>query len=207
MICFVVVDFDLEMGQTLEYTYPPITLSEQERNAICFSSFPDSNVSMLEEDISFVFRIASHQSDLSIEKSSDNGHTEFIYGFAIFRQKKDILIPRGYFQKSLVLLSKLGYGGLFFHMMHLISPTFFLIGKPALESACQNISQWPLPYPGNTYELPFMGTVLIAEIPSGSLPQITAAPIENSVPTEKLVSDSDIFAITWKVSPFDHQFL
>jgi hypothetical protein len=206
MMCFVVVDFDLEMGQTLEYTYPPITLSEQEKNAICFSSFPDSNVPMLEEDISFVFRIACRQPDLSLEKSSDGSRTEFIYGFVVFRQKKDVLIPRGYFQKSLVLLSKLGYGGLFFHMMQLISPTFFLMGKPALESACQNISQWPPPHPGKTYELPFMGTVLIAEIPSGLLPQITTAPTGDSIPTEKLVSGLRYLAITWKECSFDHQF-
>jgi hypothetical protein len=43
-VCFCVVNFDLEMGQAMEFMYPStIELSEEERRNICFSAFPDSN--------------------------------------------------------------------------------------------------------------------------------------------------------------------
>jgi hypothetical protein len=172
MVCFAVVNFDSELGPKLEYTYPPTMLSESEKSSICFSSFPDSNTPMLEDETSFVFRVTHRSNYLQERRKIASSHSEFWYGFVMFRQKKDPMLRRGYSQRSLVFLSELPYIGLFFYMMELVAPIFFLMGKPALESACQNISKWPLPALGKIYELPFMGNVLKTELPTGVLPQI-----------------------------------
>ncbi|CAG8476372.1 1523_t:CDS:2 [Acaulospora colombiana] len=43
MVCFCVVNFDLELGQAIDSMYPPLELGDEEKKNICFSSFPDSN--------------------------------------------------------------------------------------------------------------------------------------------------------------------
>lgn len=66
----------------------------------------------------------------------------FLYGYVFFRQKKDSSIRRGYFQKSLVLLSQHPFVGLFSRIVSILGPAFFDTGQPMLEAACMNIVQW-----------------------------------------------------------------
>jgi len=99
--------------------------------------------------------------------SKKNSH---LYGYVLFRQRKDETLKRGYFQKSVVILSFLPYDGLFKEMIRLIGPSYFDLGPPLFEAICLNIAAWAPPTPGKMLELPLMGRLLQVEIPLPPLP-------------------------------------
>ncbi|XP_032272588.1 protein DENND6B isoform X2 [Phoca vitulina] len=75
-------------------------------------------------------------------------------------------MKRGYFQKSLVLVSRLPFVRLFQALLSLIAPEYFDKLAPCLEAVCNEIDQWPAPVPGQTLNLPVMGVVLQVHVPS-----------------------------------------
>ncbi|KAB1270378.1 Protein DENND6B [Camelus dromedarius] len=169
--CVCVVTFDLELGQALELVYPSDSrLTDKEvgpalwertspgeqaltrfpvfqKSSICYLSFPDSH-------------------------SGPGRHHSFqrepahYFGYVYFRQVKDSSVKRGYFQKSLVLVSRLPFVRLFQALLSLIAPEYFDKLVPCLEAVCSEIDQWPDPMPGQTLNLPVMGVVLQVHIPS-----------------------------------------
>ncbi|XP_014446748.1 protein DENND6B isoform X4 [Tupaia chinensis] len=82
------------------------------------------------------------------------------------RQVKDSSVKRGYFQKSLVLVSRLPFVRLFQALLSLIAPEYFDKLAPCLEAVCNEIDQWPAPLPGQTLNLPVMGVVIQVRVPS-----------------------------------------
>ncbi|XP_038047740.1 protein DENND6A-like isoform X1 [Patiria miniata] len=174
--CVCVVTFDLELGQALEFVYPNhVKLSEKEKMNICYLSFPDSNSGCM-GDTQFNFRIRQchgrshsynnrkvYDRNSPVALQSDSGH---YYGFVYFRQIKDKSSRRGYFQKSLVVLSKVPYITLFTRLASIIAPGYFEYGEPSAEAACHDIDQWPSPMPGQLLHLPIMGSVLQIRIPT-----------------------------------------
>ncbi|XP_030633036.1 protein DENND6A isoform X3 [Chanos chanos] len=175
--CICVVGFDLELGQAVEVIYPHHSkLTEKEKTSICYLSFPDSNSGCL-GDTQFCFRFRQ----ASVRKSSlgcfldhfdrdapvclkrDQGH---FYGYVYFRQVRDKSLKRGYFQKSLVLISKLPYVTFFHSLLKLIAPEYFEKQEPCLEAACNDIDRWPTPCPGKILTLPIMGVVMKVRIPT-----------------------------------------
>ncbi|XP_071495460.1 protein DENND6B-like [Diadema antillarum] len=176
--CFCVVTFDLELGQALEFIYPShIKLTEKEKMNICYLSFPDSNSGCM-GDTEFSFRIrrcpGKREPVYSRERLEYNRNclptlqtdAAHLYGYVYFRQVKDKTSRRGYFQKSLVLLSMVPFTTLFTQLASLIAPEYFDNGEPSIEAACHDIDQWPAPCPGKTLHLPIMGCVLQVRIPS-----------------------------------------
>ncbi|XP_066527882.1 DENN/MADD domain containing 6Aa [Hoplias malabaricus] len=175
--CICVVGFDLELGQAVEVIYPHHSkLSEKEKTSICYLSFPDSNSGCL-GDTQFCFRFrqaASRKSSLGcfldhVDRDApvclkkDQGH---FYGYVYFRQVRDKSLKRGYFQKSLVLISKLPYVTFFHSLLKLIAPEYFEKQEPCLEAACNDIDRWPTPCPGKILTLPIMGVVMKLRIPT-----------------------------------------
>ncbi|KAG1174163.1 hypothetical protein G6F70_005174 [Rhizopus microsporus] len=169
MVGFCIVNFDLEIGQALDYVYPPMDLSLEEQKNICFSAFPDSNVFEVGDQI-FSIRVKASTSKFAV--SGPTAEAGFLYGYIFFRQKKDSSIRRGYFQKSLVLLSQHPFVGLFSRIVSILGPAFFDTGQPMLEAACMNIAQWGSPEEGKVLELPFMGRLLQVELPTSLKPQL-----------------------------------
>lgn len=104
-------------------------------------------------------------------RPSHNTSMNYIHGFCYFRQKRDASIRRGYFQKSVVILSHLPYVSFFSEIVKRIGPLFFESGMPVLEAFCQDVQNWPPPEPGAKYHLPLLGTVLSVELPYYSQPQ------------------------------------
>uniref|UniRef100_A0A8C7HFA0 DENN/MADD domain containing 6Aa n=1 Tax=Oncorhynchus kisutch TaxID=8019 RepID=A0A8C7HFA0_ONCKI len=161
--CICVVGFDLELGQAVEKT------------SICYLSFPDSNSGCLgDTQFCFRFRQASGRKsslgcfldqfdrDAPVCLKRDQGH---YYGYVYFRQVRDKSLKRGYFQKSLVLISKLPYVTFFHSLLKLVAPEYFEKQEPCLEAACNDIDRWPTPHPGKILVLPIMGTVMKVQGP------------------------------------------
>ncbi|XP_076025266.1 protein DENND6B [Genypterus blacodes] len=172
--CVCVVTFDLELGQAIELIYPPdVKLTEKEKTSICYLSFPDSYSGCL-GDTQFSFRLRqsvgrrgscfdAYSLDAPVTLQREVAH---FHGYVYFRQVKDVSVKRGYFQKSLVLVSRLPYHHLFHSLLQIIAPEYFEKLEPCLEAVCNEIDQWPSPVPGSTLNLPIMGVVLQVRIPS-----------------------------------------
>ncbi|RUS29010.1 hypothetical protein BC938DRAFT_481171 [Jimgerdemannia flammicorona] len=124
----------------MDFVYPPVEFTEQEKKNICFSAFPDSNVFEVGDTV-YNFRIRSN-SKSGFAASGPTADAGFLYGYVFFRQKKDPRIRRGYFQKSIVLVSQHPYVGLFSRLISILGPAFCDVGKPMLEAACHNIASW-----------------------------------------------------------------
>ncbi|CAF3377371.1 unnamed protein product [Rotaria socialis] len=169
-----VVTFDLELGQSIELLIPNhCKLSDKEKLNLSYLSFPDANSTFL-GDIQYHFRI-SHESSLptyyqyynSIVPPALQVDSNSLFGYVHFRQIRDKTVKRGYFQKSLVLLSKLPFISLFISIVSQLGPNYFQYGLTSLETCCHLMDrQWPEPEPGKTLLLPLLGNVLQARIPT-----------------------------------------
>lgn len=217
--CICVVTFDLELGQALENVYPKhVALTKQEISNICYLAFPDSNSGCM-GDTNFVIRLPKSPSkpDLSREHQRYNStcpvalqiNAGYYWGYVYFRQVKDISLPRGYFQKSVVILSRLPFNKLFSTISCIISPEYFENGEPSLEAACHNIDKWPAPVPGETLTLPLMGSVFQVEIPYLNTSKINIGNKDLSISLEKQVQissveDLDLFEILQPVLTHIH---
>ncbi|KAG2213794.1 hypothetical protein INT46_005249 [Mucor plumbeus] len=146
IVGFCIVNFDLEIGQALDYAYPPMDLTVTEQKNIASTS--------------------------KFAASGPTADAGFLYGYVFFRQKKDPTIRRGYFQKSLVLLSQHPFVGLFSRVVSILGPAYFDTGQPMLEAACMNIAQWKSPHDGKVIDLPFLGRLLQVELPTPFKPQL-----------------------------------
>jgi len=180
-----VVTFDLELGQVIENVYPANTsevnsplsdiLSEQDKTNVCYLAFPDSNSGIM-GDIQFHFRIrrSGPRGNFGAHHKEYNSKClpplqmdhNFLFGFAYFRQVKDPSIRRGYYQKSVILLSYLPLVTFFTQLTTLIARKFFDSGELPLEVACHDIDRWASPIPGNHLTLPVLGTLVELHIPA-----------------------------------------
>lgn len=96
----------------------------------------------------------------------------FLYGYVFFRQKQDPSIRRGYFQKSVVVLTQHPFIGLFSKIVSVLGPAYFEIGKPMLETAFHDIARWRAPTTDSMMELPFMGQLLQVQLAKPQQPQL-----------------------------------
>ncbi|XP_029154831.1 protein DENND6A isoform X2 [Nylanderia fulva] len=186
--CICIVTFDLELGQAIEAIYPShIKLSEQEKSNVCYLAFPDSNSGCM-GDTQYHVRI--RQSGKVVQKTNalqeyDRKAPSFLqtdrdyyWGYVYFRQVKDKSLPRGYFQKSVVIITKLPFVNLFGELCALIAPEFFEAGTALMEAVVREIDQWPPPVPDQTVHLPLIGVLFQTYIPNqnckATVPSIAA---------------------------------
>uniref|UniRef100_A0AAY4DUU7 UDENN domain-containing protein n=1 Tax=Denticeps clupeoides TaxID=299321 RepID=A0AAY4DUU7_9TELE len=172
--CVCVVTFDLELGQALEAVYPQdVKLTEKEVRSTAHASYPDVLYTFpwALGDTQFSFRLRqsvgrgprgvwfedsdayNRDAPVTMQASSH------LYGYVYFRQVKDDTVKRGYFQKSVVLVSRLPLVRLFQSVLQVIAPEYFKL-EPCLEEVCHEIDKWPTPTPGHTLLLPCMGEVI-----------------------------------------------
>uniref|UniRef100_A0A8D3E5U8 DENN/MADD domain containing 6Aa n=1 Tax=Scophthalmus maximus TaxID=52904 RepID=A0A8D3E5U8_SCOMX len=164
--CICVVGFDLELGQAVEY-WPGTERFKPD--GVCFSLSAALPGCLGDTQFCFRFRQGSNRkSSLScfLETTDrdappclkrEQGH---YYGYVYFRQVRDKSLKRGYFQKSLVLISKLPYVTFFHSLLKIMAPEYFEKQEPCLEAACNDIDRWPTPHPGRILTLPIMGVVI-----------------------------------------------
>lgn len=184
LCCVCVVNFDVDFGQVIEHQVPAKALTEEEATALCYMSFPDSHATSL-GDTEFIFRIqrsasvAEHHastlrpSDDEVEDPLLGGGLEerppfedathsrrYLYGFTLFRQRKDPSHPRGTFQKSMVVVTPLPYVKLYRAMAQLLAPVYFAQGPSGVARALAEISRWPDVAGGQIVELPLLKKVI-----------------------------------------------
>ncbi|KAJ3039424.1 Protein dennd6a [Rhizophlyctis rosea] len=238
VLCFCVVNFDLELGQALEYIYPPIDFSEDEKKNIAFSAFPDSNSSAHSGDNTFTFRMRSgvftqqlyltqQPPPLAVPLNGSLPRSRgqmlpnsqgaglpvdtdgYTYGYVFFRQKRDAEIRRGFFQKSLVVLSPHPWPGLWTSLVGSLGRAYmdaFIedrqndtnTAKTLLEAACFDIAAWPAPpstlspeatYYSITLNLPFVGKMIRCSFPpTARFPQLFESQILNPFDNPKQVT-------------------
>ncbi|KAH7912796.1 hypothetical protein BJ138DRAFT_1134514 [Hygrophoropsis aurantiaca] len=169
ILAFVIVNFDLDLGPVVQDICPPLWLSQQEKENIAFSSFPDSlQFEQGTEVHSFRIRDTQASSQTSLVKQNEErprSNHGYIYGFSHFSQRKDPTSRRGYQQSSIVILTHLQYPALFTAIVTTLGPFFHSHGLPMLETACHNVANWCDPLEGTTVELGFLGSVLHVELP------------------------------------------
>jgi len=206
----VVVTFDLELGQVIENVYPLTNhgqdeLTEQDRTNICYLAFPDSNSGIM-GDTQFHFRIRRVGSRTDKRYDQYNScvlpalqvDPNFLFGFTYFRQVKDPSIRRGYYQKSVILLSYLPLISCFSQLTTLVARKFFESGDISLEVCCHDIDRWPSPKPGQHLTLPVMGSLIQLHIPCVSSRSVETGSetvtISSSMPLTPL-PESDLFTV------------
>ena len=106
------VKFDLEEGQLIDFVYPKTRFSAPLLKLLAYFSFPDSYVFSPEGELYYVFAL----------KSEDD---EELYCYTYFTQKKDASNPRGYFQKSIVLVSTLKMVKVFGVLLSAVNRIYF----------------------------------------------------------------------------------
>lgn len=204
-----VVTFDLELGQSIELLLPNhCKLSDKEKLNLSYLSFPDANSTFL-GDTQYHFRI-HHESSLpnyyqyynSIVPPALQVDPNALFGYVHFRQVRDSTVKRGYFQKSLVLLSKLPFISLFISIVSQLGPNYFQYGLASLETCCHLMDrQWPEPEPGKTLLLPLLGNVLQVRIPThGDKPFSSSDLIQfRSIVTESMSTTSSNNSIKFPI--------
>eukprot|EP01134_Creolimax_fragrantissima_P000676 CFRG0676T1 len=169
--CILVFTFDLELGQAVEQIYPDV-LSDEEKKRIAFLSFPDSTsvlgdtvfcfrTPIIDKSASSQERPQNPRSIIAEERSIPvpteqtpapntrssikltTARQRYHYGSVYFRQEPDNTIRRGFFQKSVVVLSQYPYIGLLNELVKVIAPKYFSRGERALQRAMDNIWEWP----------------------------------------------------------------
>ncbi|KAG8924436.1 hypothetical protein FRC02_010421 [Tulasnella sp. 418] len=175
-----IVNFDLDLGPVVDRFYPKVEMSGAERENIAFSAFPDG--SLFDTGVQcHSFRIrenpiksptpsnSSSNTDSSSSSSSapprPTSSDGFLYGYALFMQKRDPSSKRGYLQRSVVILSHHAFPSLFAAAVTKLGAMYFSHGLTMLETACHNIANWPDPVKGSALELGFLGNVMHVEIP------------------------------------------
>ncbi|KDO34569.1 hypothetical protein SPRG_00632 [Saprolegnia parasitica CBS 223.65] len=173
------VVFDIDVGQTLEAMYPPTaSLTASAQKSIAYLALPHSNRHD-EGDTQFAFRC----------RSEDESTSSFLYGFVLFRQRKDAAKARGYFQKAIVIVTQTPFVGLYERVLRVVGPLYFQVGNPLLEALYDNVLQWPAPMADTTMILPVAGTFVSFVVP-GMVPSIEA-----SVPTRRWSIEQESFDV------------
>uniref|UniRef100_A0A336MJK2 CSON000202 protein n=1 Tax=Culicoides sonorensis TaxID=179676 RepID=A0A336MJK2_CULSO len=176
--CICVVTFDLEIGQAMEAIYPEnVRLTEKEKMNICYLAFPDSNSGCM-GDTKFHIRLRVdpntentnlNEAQLNFNKiclpaiRADPGH---FWGYVYFRQIKDKTLKRGYFQKSIVLLSRLPFIHLFNELTSIVAPAFFDNDETMLNHVCHEINAWPALQVRETLTLNILKQAFQIQIPA-----------------------------------------
>jgi hypothetical protein len=166
IVCFIVVQFDVDIGPDLKIIRPAIKFSEDEFRTICFSSLPERTSSCME--------LGSTSAMVTQEFHTFRFvHTDgsILHANCLFSQCKDPSRMRGYIQESLVIISTHNLPFLFHSCLkQIMTHNMFLDCSldhkvPILDAAINNISQWPDPEFDCAIELGFLGSVLRMILP------------------------------------------
>jgi len=158
------VKFDIDQGNVVEAVYPSDLLSKAEQKTLSLLSFPDSNSFSAEGALKFVFRL---------KRDAQHTDCEFnaLFGYVYFRQQRDPTNPRGFSQKSLVILSVLPFCTFFKNTLDIIGSQYFDLNPSTnseqflIDNYNTIINEWARPQPGIQHEVTIYGQKITVSIP------------------------------------------
>jgi hypothetical protein len=119
-----VAKFDHEIGMLVEKMAPAKALTDRETNAVAMLSFPESNCSENEWEHTFFYRFR-RDSGTSIQESQTGEEHEYLFGYIYYIQRKDETQPRGYLQKSFVIITPFYFSCFYMNLVQLMGRTYF----------------------------------------------------------------------------------
>ena len=126
-----VVKFDIDQGNVVEAIYPTDVLTKPEQKTLSLLSFPDSNAFSAEGTLKYVFRFKRGISiylmtisHLNLDLAQNDGSFASLFGYVHFIQKKDPSNPRGFSQKSIVILSALPFCEFFKNILDILVKSY-----------------------------------------------------------------------------------
>jgi hypothetical protein len=116
--------FDHELGMIVEKSVPPTALVEQDIKSVAMLSFPESNCSDGDWEHTFFYRFRHNPDNipLNVEKAGDS---KYLFGYAHYMQRKDPSLPRGYYQKSFVIITPFYFTGFYSRLVQLFGKAYF----------------------------------------------------------------------------------
>lgn len=89
--------------------------------------------------------------------------SQHYFAYVFFRQKPDPTIRRGFYQKSVVLVSQIAAHDLFLYLMRSLGHIILERGVSVIETILEQSRQWPTPRVGKL-EFPILGKKITCEI-------------------------------------------
>lgn len=165
VLCFVVCNFNVDLGPEIELVYPPdVTFTTADLSTICFNSFPERHDTEIMEDMYFHFSMRNGSPDINLTSPSPPyGSADLFFGTCVFRQQYDGMTKRRFNQKSLVLISNHDFPAFYMNLLRVVVASAPISDPARLEAACAQIERWPPPIIGKQ-ELPFLGGVTMLEM-------------------------------------------
>lgn len=160
IISILIISFDPDKGQIIEGSFPKDSLIGHNSENIKFLGIPDKHIDK-EIDLFYVFKIRE-QFGMPLFNTTPY-EQNFIFGYTLFRSRRNNNIYRGAIQKSTVVLSKIPDYSFFRSVTIKIAQMYFDYGEVALESAFSSILEWPVPQIGMKCECPLFGDVLFID--------------------------------------------
>ena len=100
-----------------------------------------------------------------LTNSCRNQSQLYHYGFVMFRQRKEAALARGYFQKSVVLITTTPFVSLYEKVIRVVGPLVFQVGASVLPAVYKDMEQWPVPVEGTSCRLDLAGTCIKYVVP------------------------------------------
>lgn len=119
-----VAKFDHEIGMIVEKMTPAKTLTDKETSTVAMLSFPESNCSENEWEHTFFYRFRRESSGSSLGNETE-GEQEYLFGYVYYIQRKDESQPRGYLQKSFIIITPFYFSCFYMNLVQLMGRTYF----------------------------------------------------------------------------------
>lgn len=116
VMALLVVNFDEKHGQQIHAMYPrrPSSLTEDMLSTIRMMAMPDCLETGSSHEFIFMFRVRD-------KRQQTSGGGRLVNCYASFRQYRDLSTKRGFFQQSIVLVSRLTFSSLFYNILNRLS--------------------------------------------------------------------------------------
>lgn len=172
-LCFLVIQFDVDIGPDLKLMRPSIQFSEDDFRTICFSSLPErpaaaaATATATASAPSAAMHANSHSRFHNFRFRAHTLGNQLVHGACLFTQQRDAVNARGFVQESLVLLSFHEHAHCLFKacLSQVVCYENFTACPldqkvPCIDNAIANMAQWPAPNPNHgPLALPFLGSV------------------------------------------------
>ncbi|KAF4662194.1 Protein dennd6a [Perkinsus olseni] len=179
LVCTAAFAFDLEVGQAVECMYPVGALSPRDAKTLSFLAFPDSNLTRADtEDISclYSFRFRCQDpvmSDDFFEAGSTSDKSRYLFATCLFRQHRDEDNPRGFYQKTIAVISRHPFTDLWSRVVS--GPMIEAYAAAEQYGRCSQVLQqvwmdtckWPKPKPAKRVNLSILSTRISYLVPIG----------------------------------------